>query len=86
MDVSLVSLSAVSVAMIPVVLGLVSVVKMYVDSKWAPLASLALGVAAAFFVPAATIGLTVLQGVLVGLAASGLYSGVKASASLVNKG
>jgi hypothetical protein len=81
MDVSLVSLSAISIALIPVVLGLVSIVKMYVDSKWAPLAALALGVATAFFVPAASVGLTVLQGILVGLAASGLYSGVKTTVS-----
>lgn len=79
MDVSVVTLSAVSIALIPIVLGLVSIVKMYIDSKWAPLVSLVLGVATAFFVPAATIGLTVLQGILVGLAASGLYSGAKAS-------
>lgn len=85
MDVSLVTLSPVSLALIPVVIGLVSVVKMYLSSKWAPLASLLLGVGSAFFVPAATVGLTVLQGVLIGLAASGLYSSIKTTATIGEK-
>lgn len=82
MDISLVSLSPISLALIPVVIGLVSVAKSYVSSKWAPLISLVLGIGTAFFVPAATVGLTVLQGILIGLAASGLYSGVKATATI----
>jgi len=82
MDVSLVSLSAVSIALIPVVLGLVSVVKNFLPSKFSPLVSLAVGVGVAFFVPAATVGLTVLQGILIGLSASGLYSGVKTTLTI----
>lgn len=82
MDVSLVTISPVSLALIPVVLGLVSVVKTFLDSKFAPLASILIGVGVAFFVPAASVGLTVLQGILIGLAASGLYSGVKTTATI----
>jgi len=79
MDISFVSISPISLALIPVVLGLVSLAKIYLDSKWAPLLSLALGIGAAFLVPSSTIALTVLQGILIGLSASGLYSGVKAT-------
>lgn len=82
MDVSLVSLSAVSIALIPVVVGLSAIVKSFLtDSRWVPVSALALGVVTAFFVPAATIGLTILQGVLVGLSACGLYSAVKTTVS-----
>ncbi len=74
----LVQLSAVSLALVPVVLGLTSLVKNFLDSKWSPIVSLVLGVGAAFIVPEVSIQLTVLQGILVGLTASGLYSGIKA--------
>ena len=77
MDVSVVSLTPISLALIPVVLGLVSVVKMYLDARWSPLVSIVVGIAAAFVFPAVTVPLTILQGVLMGLMASGLYSGVK---------
>lgn len=82
MDVSLVSLSAVSIALIPVVLGLVAIAKNFVDSKFAPITSLAIGILVAFVAPASTVPLTILQGVLIGLAASGLYSGAKASMTI----
>lgn len=66
-------------ALVPVVIGLTAIVKMYVDSRYAPLVALALGVAGAFLVPAATVAITVLSGIVVGLSASGLYAGVKAT-------
>lgn len=78
MDVTLVQLSAVSVALIPVVLGLTQIVKAWVlDARWAPLVSLGLGISTAFLVPSTSIQMTVLQGILVGLAASGIFSGIK---------
>lgn len=73
----LVQMSAVSLGLVPVVMGLTSLVKTYLDSRWSPIVSLVLGIAGAFIFPSATIGLTVLQGILIGLTASGLYSGVK---------
>lgn len=82
MDASIVSLSAVSLALVPVVMALTQVVKAFVlDARWSPIVSLVLGVAAAFFVPAASLQLTVLQGVLIGLTASGLFSGIKTVAT-----
>lgn len=78
MDASLVTLSVVGLALVPVVLGLTQIVKSFVkDSRWYPVISIVLGVVLAFVAPAATIALTLLQGVLIGLAASGLFSGAK---------
>lgn len=81
MDVTLVQLSAVSLTLVPVILALTSVAKAWVDARWSPLVSLVLGILLAFVAPMATIQLTLLQGVLMGLMASGLYSGVKTIAS-----
>lgn len=82
MDVTLMQLSASSLALVPVVVGLVAVAKIYIDSRYAPLLSLVLGVAGAFLFPAATAGNTILVGLLIGLTASGLYSGAKATLAL----
>jgi hypothetical protein len=79
MDISIVSISPISLALVPVVLGLVSLAKIYISSKWAPLLSLVLGIGAAFFIPSSTIALTILQGILIGLSASGLYSGARST-------
>lgn len=79
MDSTLVQLSIASVGLVPVVLALTSLIKIYVDSRWSPLISLVLGIASAFIFPSTTIALTILQGLLIGLSASGLYSGVKAT-------
>lgn len=82
MDTTLVQLSAVGLGLVPVVMGLTAIFKSFVsDGRYAPIASLVLGIALAFVVPAATAALTILQGVLIGLTASGLYSGVKAIAA-----
>lgn len=70
-------------ALVPIVLGLVSVAKMYLDSKWAPLLSLVFGIAGAFLFPSLTLGETIVGGIVVGLSASGLYSGAKKSTELV---
>lgn len=81
MDVTLIQLSAVGLALVPIVIALTQIVKMWVlDSRYAPLVSIAFGIAGAFIipVPTTTIGLTVLQGILIGLTASGLFTGVRA--------
>lgn len=74
---TILQLSPAILALVPIVLGLTAVAKMYVDSRWAPLIALGFGIGGAFLVPAATIALTVLSGIVVGLTASGLYSGAK---------
>ncbi len=74
-----VSLSTVAMGFVPVVMVLVSLSKGYLDSKYAPLVSLGLCLLASFFlIPSGDVVHTVLQGVLMSLAASGLYSGGKA--------
>lgn len=68
---------AVAVA---IIVGLVEMAKQIgLPTKFAPLASLIIGVAASFLFPAATVALTILFGVITGLTACGLYSGAKAT-------
>ena len=67
------------VGFVPLVIGLVEVAKRAgLPSRFAPLLSLFLGVGLMFAVGADIIQATVL-GLAVGLSASGLYSGVRAS-------
>ena len=72
-------LTAQTVALIPVVVGVVAAIRAAtpIADRYAPLVSLVVGVAGAFIFPAVSVGLTVLAGVVVGLSASGLYSGGK---------
>ena len=63
---------------IPVVLGVVSALKTIgLPSKWSPLVSIGLSLVLAFFVGGLTLFDVILQGLIVGLSASGLYSGTK---------
>ena len=66
-------------ASVPFVLAIVELCKQYgLPSQYAPIAALVLGTAASLLVS----GLTVesgIQGVIIGLTASGLYSGIKAT-------
>ncbi len=78
MDVSWVELSPKALMLVPIVMAMVSFMKLYVDSKWAPLFSLAFGILMSLLIPALTFGLTIVQGIVVGLMACGLYSGAKA--------
>lgn len=75
----MIEISPAIIGLVPIVIGLTAVAKLYIDSRWAPLIALALGVGGAFLVPAATVAITVLSGIVVGLTASGLYSGAKAT-------
>lgn len=78
MDISIIN--AGNVATIPVVIGLVSALKIsFMADRYAPLASIVLGILGAFVFPAATVPLTILAGLVIGLSASGLYSGTKAT-------
>lgn len=81
MDTGFIQISPQALALVPIVMALTSLLKMYVDAKWSPLFSLFFGIAGAFVFPAATAGVTILAGLIIGLTASGLYSGVKTVAT-----
>jgi len=72
-------LSPLSLTSVPIIVGVVSVLKTIgLPSKWAPLISLILGLGVAVLVET-TLPVRILGGLLIGLSASGLYSGAKAS-------
>ena len=67
------------VALIPATMGLVEVAKSAgLPGKYAPIVSLAIGIALGIGTSLDNIGKGVIVGVAVGLSASGLYSGTKA--------
>jgi len=73
--------SPLVLAAIPVVLGLVEVTKRVgLPARYAPLASLVFGVGA-IALTGVSWQATVIQGIIVGLAASGLWSGPKKTIS-----
>lgn len=70
--------SPLIVAIVPLVLGLVAVVKgVGLPSKYAPVASIAFGIGLVALTSVAWQAVIV-QGIIAGLAASGLFSGTKA--------
>jgi len=71
---------AVALALIPVDIALVALAKMYLDAKYAALVSVFFGIILACLIPDAGgwRGI-VLDGIIIGLSASGLYSGTKAA-------
>lgn len=73
---NLFDLNALVLGAIPMTLGLVAVAKTYMNSRYAPLASLAIGIGLVALTGIAWQAVIV-QGILVGLAASGLWSGAK---------
>ena len=78
---NLFSLTPLAVAMIPVTLGLVSAIKQVgLPSKFAALTSIGVGVGL-MSLTGVPWQADVAQGIIVGLAASGLYSGSKATFS-----
>lgn len=72
-----------AVAYVPVVVGLVELAKrLGMGERWAPLLSLALGLAFGLvYVAPGDPRAAALAGTLLGLAASGLYSGAKTTAT-----
>ncbi len=75
------SLNPALLALIPIVIGLIQVAKMAgLPSKYAPIGALILGVVGALIL-GGPIGVAILSGLIVGLSASGLYSGVGAVTS-----
>jgi len=73
--------SPLIVAIIPVVIGLVQVVKQIgLPTKFAPLASIVFGLGLVTLT-SVTWPVAIVQGIIVGLAASGLWSGSKTTLS-----
>ena len=66
---------------VPIIIAVVSAIKTAgMDSRWSPILSIALGVGfMCFFGSNATLISNILEGLIAGLTASGLYSGVKAT-------
>ena len=70
---------------IPIVVGLTQLVKdLGVPRKWVPVLSLAIGVAAALALSGLSVA-SVVQGIVYGLSASGLYSSSKAVVQEISK-
>ena len=63
--------------LVPIVMGLVTLLKLYIPSRWAALAALVLGVVLTLIVVPGTFGEVLVGGITVGLTASGIYSGAK---------
>lgn len=76
-------LSAAAMGLVPVIMAITSASKQYVGAKWSPLIALAISLAASFLVPTADITTTIIQGVVMGLMASGLYSSGKTTLGAV---
>jgi hypothetical protein len=93
MNFDLANFTTASVVIIPVVIALTQAVKLtgFVRDSFAPLVAIAIGVIIAFLAHhnSADLTATILNGVLFGLSASGLYSGIsttqKASAEMKAK-
>jgi hypothetical protein len=72
-----------AVAVIPIIVAVIQAIKMVgMPNKFSPIASLAVGIIVAFLLRHETqdFSQTLLAGVIYGLGASGLYSGVKTTA------
>ena len=67
-------------ALVPVIVGLVQAIKKtgYVKSRFLPLLAIALGIVGAWLLTGFS-SLDVIQGIIAGLSASGLWSGSKAT-------
>lgn len=73
-------------ALVPVIMAVTSVSKSYIDTKWSPLVSIALSLLASFaLVSSGDVTTNVIQGILMGLAAAGLYSGGKTTLGAFRK-
>lgn len=81
MDLQTPFLTVTQLALVPLVMALVSLLKgaalTGANHRFAPIMALALGVGGAFLMPSATVNLTIIAGLTVGCAAAGVYSGVK---------
>lgn len=77
-----------AVAVIPIIVAIIQAIKMVgMPNKFSPIASLGVGIIIGFLFRHETQDLsqTILAGVIYGLGASGLYSGVKTTSSAIQK-
>lgn len=73
-------ISATILALVPILIALIEVLKIAgLPSRYAPLFSLVLGVTGAAAVTMSVSPTTIVSGLVVGLSASGLYAGTKAT-------
>lgn len=82
------SITLGAAATVPIIVALVQIVKMtgWVQDKYAPFVSIGAGILISFLLAHETQdwSANTLAGILFGLAASGLYSGVQATAHAIN--
>ena len=81
------SITVGAAATVPIILALVQMVKLtgWVQDKYAPFLSIGFGILIAFLLAhdSRDMSANILAGILFGLAASGLYSGLRASAHAI---
>jgi uncharacterized membrane protein HdeD (DUF308 family) len=71
----LINITPAMLGLIAIVVGITQIFKPFIsDSRFYPVISLVLGVAASFLVPQANVAMTILAGLVMGLSASGAYS------------
>ena len=72
-------ISPLFVGLVPIVIALVEVSKNYIVSKWSPIVALVLGIAGAALIGAGTetVPMIILQGIMIGAMAVGVYGGTK---------
>ncbi len=73
----MIDISPMVLALVPIVIGLVQIGKMYVAERYAPLMALLLGIAGSLLLHTSSFSIDFLGGLIVGLMACGLYSGTK---------
>jgi len=72
------TIPAIALALIPINVGLVAIVKPVFDSKWAPIIAVCFGIMMATLIPEPDWKEIILNGIVIGLSSCGLYSGGKA--------
>lgn len=78
MEQSIIELSGVALTLVPVVVALTSIIKAWVtDTRFAPVVSIILGIAGALLLIPGTLGTSIVTGIVIGITASGVYSGAK---------
>jgi hypothetical protein len=81
MNIDLDIISASSLVVVPIIIAVVQAIKLtgFIQDKYAPIISIGIGIVIGFIAnhEAADISNNLLSGVMYGLMASGLYSGVK---------
>lgn len=70
----MIEISTATLGLVPIIVGLVELYKLYLPKKYAQLVALFLGVLGGLFFTNLDIPMAVLSGIVIGLTASGLYS------------